>query len=162
MNIVKSVAVAATLAAGSLTAPVVWADSHTKGPGFVSVVASELKWADAPSVGPGAQIAVLEGDLKAAVPITFRLKVPPNLKVGVHTHPVFERVTVLSGTFYFATGDKFDSAKTKAYKAGDAVMIPAGMPMYVETKKEGAVVQIHGTGPWGISFLDPKDAPGKK
>lgn len=125
-------------------------------------MASELKWADAPSVGPGAQIAVIEGDLKAAVPITFRLKLPPNLKVGVHTHPVFERVTVLSGTFYFATGDKFDAAKAKAYKSGDAVMIPAGTPMYAQTKKEGAIVQIHGTGPWGISYLDPKDVPGKK
>lgn len=162
MNIVKGVAIAVTLATGSLTAPVVWADSHNKAPGFISVVASELKWADAPSVGPGVQIALIEGDLKAAVPITFRLKVPPNFKVGVHTHPVFEHVTVLSGTFYFATGDKFDSAKTKAYKAGDAVMIPPGMPMYAETKKEGAIVQIHGTGPWGISYLDPKDAPGKK
>jgi quercetin dioxygenase-like cupin family protein len=125
-------------------------------------MASGLKWADAPSVGPGAQIAVIEGDLKAAEPITFRLKLPPNLKIGVHTHPVFERVTVLSGTFYFATGDKFDSAKAKAYKVGDAVMIPPGMPMYAATKKEGAIVQIHGTGPWGISFLDPKDAPQKK
>jgi quercetin dioxygenase-like cupin family protein len=125
-------------------------------------VASELKWADAPSVGPGAQIAVIEGDLKAAAPMTFRLKLPPDLKIGVHTHPVFERVTVVSGTFYFATGDKFDSAKVKAYEAGDAVMIPPGMPMYAETKKEGAILQIHGTGPWGISFLDPKDAPGKK
>lgn len=162
MNIVRSVAVAVTLATGSLAAPIAWADSQTTGSGFISVVASELEWADAPSVGPGAQIAVIEGDLKAAVPITFRLKLPPNLKIGVHTHPVFERVTVLSGTFYFATGDKFDSAKAKPYKAGDAVMIPPGMPMYAETKNEGAVLQIHGTGPWGISFLDPKDAPIKK
>lgn len=162
MNIIKSIAVAVTLATGSLAAPAVWAESHAQVPGFISAMASEIKWADAPSVGPGAQIAVIEGDLKAAVPITFRLKLPPDFKIGVHTHPVFERVTVLSGTFYFATGDKFDSAKAKAYKVGDAVMIPTGMPMYAETKKEGAIVQIHGTGPWGISFLDPKDAPVKK
>lgn len=162
MNIVKSIGVAVTLTAGSLMTPVVWAESHDKVPGFVSVMASELKWADAPSVGPGAQIAVIEGDLKAAEPITFRLKLPPNFKIGVHTHPVFERVTVLSGTFYFATGDKFDSAKAKAYKVGDAVMIPPGTPMYAATKKQGSIVQIHGTGPWGISFLDPKDAPVKK
>jgi hypothetical protein len=71
-------------------------------------------------------------------------------------------VTVLSGNFYFATGDKFDTAKLKSYKVGDAVMIPSGMAMYAETRKEGAILQLHGTGPWGISYLDPKDVPGKK
>ena len=162
MNAFKSIAVSVTLALGSLAAPAVWADSHAKGSDFISAVSSELKWSDAPSVGPGAKIAVIEGDLKATAPFTFRLKLPSNLKIGVHTHPVFERVTVLSGTFYFATGDKFDSAKAKAYKPGDAVMIPPGMPMYAYTQKEEAILQIHGTGPWGIKFLNPADDPKKK
>ncbi|MBI1995298.1 MAG: cupin domain-containing protein [Deltaproteobacteria bacterium] len=162
MNAFKGVLVWITLAAGSLTVLTAWAGSAAEGPGLISVVSSQLKWADAPSVGPGAKIAVIEGDLKAAAPFTFRLKLPPNLKIGVHTHPVFERVTVISGTFYFATGDKFDAAKAKAYKSGDAVMIPPGMPMYAYTEKGEAILQLHGTGPWGINFLNPEDAPGKK
>ena len=162
MNIFKSVAVWVTLVVGLLTAPIAWADSHDKKSGFISVVASQLKWSDAPSVGPGAKIAVMEGDLKSAVPFTFRVKLPPNLKLGVHTHPTFERVTILSGTLYFATGDKFDSAKAKAYKPGDAFMVPPGMPMYAYTKKGEAILQLHGTGPWGIHYLNPEDAPGKK
>lgn len=162
MNAFKSVLVSVTLAVGSLTAAAAWAGSAAEGPGLISVVSSELKWSDAPSVGPGAKIAVIEGDLKAAAPFTFRLKLPPNLKIGVHTHPVLERVTVISGTFYFAIGDKFDSAKAKAYKPGDAVMIPPGMPMYAYTQKGEAILQLHGTGPWGINFLNPEDAPGKK
>ncbi|MBV2131614.1 cupin domain-containing protein [Pseudomonas sp. MAP12] len=162
MNIVNSVAVAVTLAAGLVAAPLVRAESPTMSPGFISAVASELKWADAPTIGPGAQIAVIEGDLKQAVPITFRLKLPPGFKIGVHTHPGFERVTVMSGAFYFATGDKFDSAKAKAYMPGDVVMIPSGMPMYAETRQEGAILQVHGTGPWGTHYLDPKDDPRKK
>jgi len=36
------------------------------------------------------------------------------------------------------------------------------MAMYAYTKKGEAIVQIHGTGPWGISFNDPKDDPSKK
>ena len=139
-----------------------WAGSDAKDAGFISVVASQLKWSDAPSVGPGAKIAVMEGDLKSAAPFTFRLKLPTNLKLGVHTHPTFERVTILSGTLYFATGDKFDSAKAKAYKPGDAFMVPPGMPMYAYTKKGEAILQLHGTGPWGIHYLNPEDAPGKK
>jgi hypothetical protein len=63
---------------------------------------------------------------------------------------------------YFATGDKFDPAKAKAYKPGDAFMVPPGMPMYAYTKAEETIVQIHGAGPWGISYLNPEDAPGKK
>ena len=162
MNTFKSVSASLVLATGLLTTSVISADSHTKGTGFISVDASKLKWSDAPSVGPGAKIAVLEGDLKAAAPFTFRLKLPGNSKIGVHTHPTFERVTILSGTFYFATGDKFESAKAKEYKPGDAFMVPPGMAMYGYTKKGEAIVQIHGIGPWGISFNDPADDPSKK
>lgn len=122
----------------------------------------DLKWVDAPAVGPKAQIAIIEGDLKAAAPYTFRIRVPANFKVSVHTHPVIERVTVVSGSFYFGTGDKFDPAKAKRYRTGAALIIPAGTPMYAFTRKEGAVVQIHGTGPWGINYLNPGDDPKNK
>lgn len=162
MKAVKSVAVAVALTAGALTALSTWAGSAGEAPGFISVEASKLKWTDAPSVGPGAKIAVIEGDLKSSEPFTFRLKVPANSKIAVHTHPTAERVTVLSGTLYFAVGDKFDAAKGKAYKPGDAFVVPSGMPMYAYTKKGETIVQIHGTGPWGISYSNPEDAPGKK
>ena len=129
--------------------------------GHISVLPSDLKWSDAPSVAPGAQIAVIEGDLKAAVPFTFRLKLPANSKIGVHTHPVVERVTVISGTFHLGIGDKFDPAKARAYTPGGITIMPIGMPMYVFVKEE-TVIQIHGTGPWGITFLNPADDPRKK
>jgi hypothetical protein len=63
---------------------------------------------------------------------------------------------------YFAVGDKFDTTKGKAYKPGDAFIVPTGMPMYAYTKQGETIVQIHGTGPWGISYLKPEDAPAKK
>lgn len=156
-NIVVSVTLAVTLLAANA-----WASSHATQPGFISAKAAELKWTDAPSVGPGAQIAVIEGDLKAAKPFTFRLKVPANLKLGVHTHPTFERVTIISGVLYFAIGDKFDPAKAQEYKPGDAFIVPPGMPMYGFTKTQETVLQIHGTGPWGIHFHEPAKDPKKK
>lgn len=161
MSAFKTIAVSIILAAGSFWSYSARADSHAQKPSFISVKASKIKWADAPSVAPGAKIAVLEGDLKAAAPFTFRLMVPANSKLGVHTHPTFERVTIISGSLHFAIGDKFDAAKAEEYKPGDAFIVPPGMPMYGFTKKE-TVVQIHGTGPWGIHFLDPADAPKKK
>ncbi|MEK6593663.1 MAG: cupin domain-containing protein [Pseudomonadota bacterium] len=164
MNAIKSVVVVVAVAAatGSVMPADTWAGSHDKGTGFMSIKASAIKWSDAPSIGPGAKIAVLEGDLKAAAPFTMRIKIPPNLKIGVHTHPATERVTVLSGTLYFATGDKYDAAKAQTYKRGDGFIVPVGMPMYGYTKKEESILQIQGTGPWGIQYPDPTDDPRKK
>jgi hypothetical protein len=33
------------------------------------------------------------------------------------------------------------------------------MPMYAATKDEEVVVQLHGTGPWGLHYPDPADDP---
>lgn len=129
---------------------------------LISVVPSEIKWKDAPSVGPGAQMAVLEGDLKKAEPITFRLKLPPNTKIAPHTHPGFERVTVLSGRFHLGIGKTVDEAKAKAYPAGGAVMIPPGMPMFAFTEGEETILQVHSTGPWALDYLDAGAKPAKK
>jgi quercetin dioxygenase-like cupin family protein len=161
MYISKLIAASTAIALGALImAPALAANPATKD--FISIVPSEIKWVDAPSIGPGAKLAVLEGDLKQAAPFTIRLKLPPNFKIPVHTHPEFERVTVLSGTFYLGIGDTFDAAKARAYPAGGVTMIPMGMPMYAFTTGEESVVQLHGTGPWGIHYLNPAEDPGKK
>jgi quercetin dioxygenase-like cupin family protein len=121
----------------------------------------QLKWSDAPSVGPGAKIAVIEGPLDKPVPFTFRLRLPAGLKVAPHTHPAFERVTVLSGTFHFAHGDKYDETRTRALGPGSVAIMPSGAPMFGFTREE-TVLQLHGTGPWGITYLDPADDPRKR
>ena len=130
--------------------------------GFVAVTPAQLKWTDAPGIGPGVKIAIIEGDLKAAGPVTFRIKVPPDTKIPVHTHPLVEHVTVLSGMFYFAIGDKYDVAKAKAYSTGSALVIPTGVPMFAFTKDKESMIQVHSIGPWGIHYLNPDEAPGKK
>ncbi|MGH8434919.1 MAG: cupin domain-containing protein [Pseudomonas sp.] len=143
-----------------ITAPAVAVEPTMEG--HISIVPSEVKWTDAPSIGPGAKLAVLEGDLKQAAPFTFRIKLPPNFKIAPHTHPVFERVTVLSGNFHLGIGEKFDSAKARAYPPGGVTMMPAGMPMFAYTTNEETIIQIHGAGPWGINYLNPVDDPRKK
>lgn len=150
------VAMLVLVAAGAVSA------ADKPGKEFVRIQSSQIKWADAPSVGPGAQLAVLEGNPKAAAPFTMRLRLPPNTKVPVHTHPAVERVTVLSGVFHFAVGEKFEPGRTDAYRPGDGFIVPAGMPMFGYTKAEETVIQLHGVGPWGMNYLDPADAHGKK
>lgn len=155
MNIHKVVAVSlALLGAASLASA-----APTEEAGLLVATSSTLKWVAAPAVGPGAMMAVIEGDLKAAEPFILRLKLPANTKIGVHTHPVTERVTVISGTFYFATGDTFDPALAKAYQPGDTLIIPAGVSMYAASREQETVLQLHGTGPWGITYRNLTDDP---
>ena len=120
-----------------------------------------LKWADVPSLPPGAKIAVLEGKMSDAGPITARLKFPANYKVPAHFHPGVERVTVLSGTMYFGMGDKLDPKKTTAVGPGGFLLMPPGMNHFVWTREE-AIAQINVIGPWTVTYVNPADDPRKK
>ncbi len=157
----RTVAVLIALISSSLVATFALA-AESNMEGHISIVPSEIKWNDAPSIGLGAKIAVLEGNLKEAVPFTMRIKLPPNFKVPAHTHPVFERVTVISGVFNLGIGEKFDSATAKAYPAGSVTMMPPGMPMFAFVGNEETVFQLHGTGPWGINYVNSADDPRNK
>lgn len=125
------------------------------------ILPDQLSWTEAPAVAPGAKIAVIEGPLTKAAPFTFRLKIPANSKIAPHTHPAFERVTVLEGTFYFAHGQTYDRTKTTALGPGSVAIMPPGTPMFGYTKEE-TVIQLHGVGPWGLTYLNPTDDPRKK
>jgi quercetin dioxygenase-like cupin family protein len=138
----------------AFAAPLSWAQS-----GHHQLVdADKLNWAAVPSLPKGAQIAVIEGPMNEAVPFTVRLKFPANYRIPAHWHPAIERVTVLSGVFNMGSGDSFDSSKTHALNPGAMMIMPAKSPHFAWTAAE-TVVQLHGTGPWGITYLNPADDP---
>ena len=120
-----------------------------------------LRWTDAASVGPGVKMAVIEGDTKRPEPFTFRLKLPPGSRVEVHTHPVAERVTVISGIFHLGIGDLFDRSKAKPLKPGSVAIMQPGVKMFAYTNEE-TIIQLNGTGPWGISYVEKKEGQGTK
>ncbi|TVR47402.1 MAG: DUF4437 domain-containing protein [Puniceicoccaceae bacterium] len=122
------------------------------------VTAEELEWQSIASMAPGAVMALLEGDLSKAEPFTFRLKLPAGYIVAPHIHPAYERVTVLQGTFHFAHGEEFDRDRTMALKEGGFAIMPPGAPMFGYTEEE-TIIQLHGTGPWGIEYINPEDDP---
>ena len=124
------------------------------------VMPADLKWADVPSLPPGAKITVIEGPMNEAVPFTIRLKFPKDYTIPAHSHPAIERVTVLSGTFHMGTGDKLDKTKTHALSAGAIGIMQPGTNHYAWTAEE-TIVQLNGNGPWGITYVDPKDDPRK-
>lgn len=140
-----------------LTAAAAWAqDAKHK-----MVKPEELKWNDVPSLPKGAQISVIEGPLNEAVPFTFRLKMPAGYKIPPHFHPAIEHVTVLSGTFNMGLGEKFDQQKTHALTPGAMMIMQPKTPHFGWTKSE-TIVQVHGTGPWGVTYVNPADDPRKQ
>ena len=154
----------ATLTFGTLAAPVAFAQSsaHTSmASDHMMVTADELKWVDVPSLPPGAKLAVIEGPINQAGPVTFRLKLPAKYQIPAHWHPAIEHVTVISGTFNMGTGDKLDRAKTKALTAGSVAIMQPKTNHYGWTKDE-TIVQVHGIGPWGVTYVNPADDPRKQ
>lgn len=128
------------------------------GEGHVIATPDALEWQDVASMARGARIAVLEGNLSEAAPFTFRLKLPADYRLAPHIHPAYERVTVLQGTLHFAHGREFDRDATTAMPVGGFAVMAPGEPMYGYTEVE-TIIQLHGTGPWGIEYIDPADDP---
>jgi quercetin dioxygenase-like cupin family protein len=133
----------------------VWAQDATK-----VVKAAEVTWKDHP-VFPGAHLAILVGDPTRAEVVVQRVKFPPNYRVGPHTHPYAEVVTVISGSLGSGMGETFD-AKGELLKPGGLFALPAKHPHYVWTTNEEAILQVQFTGPGGIDFINPADDPRKK
>jgi quercetin dioxygenase-like cupin family protein len=121
---------------------------------------AELTWNDLPSL-PGVKISVIEGPLTQAVPIMFRLKFPANYQVPPHSHPGIEHITIISGTLNMGMGDVFDKTKTRALTPGSVAIMPPGTHHFVWTSEE-TVGQVHSTGPWGVTYVNPADDPSKK
>jgi len=97
-------------------------------------------------------VEVLYGDPeKAGEPFVMRIRELPGGIIPPHRHPVDEHITVVQGTLYFAVGDKFDRAAAQELKTGGYVFIPKGSTMFGFTP-EGAIVQVHGVGPFRIHW----------
>lgn len=149
----KKTALTAALLAGLLAGGAAAQDS-----GMVLLMPADLKWTDTNALPPGARVAVMEGRMNEAGPVTLRLKLPANYRIPPHWHPGVERVTVLEGTFHYGMGDTFDKKSTRALTAGSFVSMPPEMRHYVWTASE-TVVQLNVQGPWSITYVNPADDP---
>jgi ChrR-like protein with cupin domain len=127
--------------------------------GFLSK--EDLKWIDGPASLPtGAKVALMEGDPAMEGPFTVRLQLPDGFSIPPHWHRAVEHVTVISGTFNLGMGEKFDKSGGRALSAGAFAFMPPGMRHFAWTTGE-TVIQLHGTGPWKINYVNPADDPRK-
>jgi anti-sigma factor ChrR (cupin superfamily) len=122
----------------------------------------DLKWGPAPPVLPkGAEITVLSGDPFKEGPYVLRLKEPNGYKIPAHNHPTTEYVTILSGNFHIGMGDKLDEKNGIELTAGGYGEAPGKMNHYAWASSP-SVVQIHGQGPFAITYVNPSDDPSKQ
>lgn len=126
------------------------------------IAPQDIKWGPSPpSVPPGAQAAVLYGDPGKEGLFAFRLKVPKGYQIAPHTHPKPEIVTVVSGTARLGMGTTVDRDKARALPAGSFFALPPGSAHFFLADEE-TVIQLNSTGPWAISYVNPKDDPRQK
>lgn len=153
----KKISIAAgALAAVAFPLLALASDDH-----HATVQADALKWTAPAAYAKGAQFAVLKGDPTKEGVYVVRLKVPAGFTIAAHTHPNDENVTVLSGTFNIGNGPALDETKGVSVKAGGYSFVAKGMQHYAWFPEE-TVIQLHGMGPQGITYVNPADDPRKK
>ena len=126
-----------------------------------AVQAESLKWSQPAAYAAGAELAVVSGDPTKEGFYVVRLRVPAGFHIAPHTHPNDENVTVLSGVFHVGTGEVFDKTAGVTVAAGGFAHVGKGMTHYAYFP-EATVIQLHGMGPQGISYVNPADDPRKK
>ena len=130
------------------------AQAEQHGPSIVLMTPNQVRWFTPPYYTDGRQRAQLFGDSGGDGVWVDRVKIPGNSRVLAHTHPHDHVATVISGTWYVGIGDHFDATKLKAYPAGSFIMIPAGVPHFVATKKGPVVVQLNGVGKFETDYVE--------
>ena len=105
-------------------------------------------------LGGAPQTAILYGDPTKPGVFVTRVKFSPGWKDMPHWHPDEVRtVAVLSGTFYFGSGETWNENNFKAYPAGTFYSEPTKAAHYTWAKDGEVIIQVTGVGPTGKTFI---------
>jgi pimeloyl-ACP methyl ester carboxylesterase/uncharacterized RmlC-like cupin family protein len=107
----------------------------------------------------GIETIVLKGNPDQAGVYTIMLRVPAHTRIAAHSHRDDRVATVISGTWHFGYGDRFDEAKLKALPPGSFYTEPPSRNHFAETGDEPVVVQITGFGPSSTDYVDATQDP---
>ncbi len=151
----------ATVAIASLVVPGTGALALNGGMSIIPSNAA-IDWKPAPpSLPKGMQLVVLNGDPSKPGPFVLRVKFPPHTIVAPHTHATAENLTALSGSLYHDMGKTLDKARGVKVETTGFVYLPPDMPHSVWTTDEESIIQVTGTGPFGLNYINPADDPSK-
>jgi pimeloyl-ACP methyl ester carboxylesterase len=79
--------------------------------------------------------------------------------ISAHSHRDDRMAAVVSGTWQFGYGNRFDEAALKSLPAGSVYAEPGGMNHFARTGGEPVMVEISGFGPTDTRYVNPADAP---
>ncbi len=128
----------------------------------VIALPGKIAWVAAPASLPrGAELAVVEGDPTKAGAFTMRLRMPDGYRIPPHFHPVVEHVTVIQGTFRVGMGERFDVTALGELPTGAFAALAPGVRHFAQALGE-TVIQLHGVGPWSLTYVNPADDPRKQ
>ena len=116
----------------------------------------KLEWRDYPGL-PGVKFVVIAGNPREAGIYVIRAKFAPHTMSKPHWHPEARYVTVLQGTWWAGTGEKFDPDSTTPVPTGGFAVHTPGKVHYDGAKDEEVIVQIMGMGPSGTNVVNPAD-----
>jgi pimeloyl-ACP methyl ester carboxylesterase len=107
----------------------------------------------------GVSTKVLVGDPSKPGFYTIILSVPANTTIPAHSHGDDRIATVVSGTWQFGYGDRFDENALRRLPPGSVYSEPGASNHFARTGSEPVLVQITGVGPTDTRYVNPADAP---
>jgi hypothetical protein len=137
-------AVAVALSGAGMSAAI--AAEQTLNPKAISItLPNQLPWQ--PATAAGNQTAVLYGDPDKPGPYVLMFKWLPGNMSRPHWHPNDRMITVIKGTWWVGTGDKFDPDTTVPLPTGTYVTHFAKEIHYDGAKGEEVWLLMAGMGP---------------
>ncbi|GEP00109.1 cupin domain-containing protein [Methylobacterium haplocladii] len=123
---------------------------------------ASVKYGPGPANLPkGTQLAVLSGDPSKPGPFALRIKFPAQTLIAPHTHSKPETLTILGGAIFHQHGKTVDKAAGKELRVGGFVYLPELMPHALWTTDQPVELQVNGSGPFGVDYIDLADDPSK-
>lgn len=127
----------------------------------LEITPDQITWGPTPPGLPeGAQSVVLAGDPSKQGTFVIRINAPAGYTVPPHWHSEDENVTIISGHVGLAMGETLNKEPSQALSAGSFIHMRAGTKHYAWTI-EDSIIQISGSGPFDITYVNPADDPRK-
>jgi uncharacterized RmlC-like cupin family protein len=107
----------------------------------------------------GVQTKTLFGDPSPAGFYTIILSVPPHTTIQAHSHRDDRIGAVISGTWHFGYGNRFNENLLKTLPVGSVYSEPGGVNHFAQTADEPVQVEISGYGPTDTRYFDAANDP---
>jgi len=150
------------VAALLLVAHVVSSHDNTAVSRHVVLPAEDQAWHAGPQGMPaGVRFATVSGDPAQPGPFVLRAELPAGYSISPYRRSADESIVVLAGALKIGDGGSFDPTQMRTFGSGAFVRLRADEPHYA-TSDGGATVQIMGTGPFAIEYVElPGPARGR-